>query len=218
MPNLSKIVAARRQVEEERQAFLQDDKDVVDALVTLVMNDRKLYDMLMDGKNPQQVVLRANSQFITESVSRLRDQLKFIKKDVAKALEAQRNRILKEGSFEVCAASFEDLPQNQMIVFLATVGMKNTYMGKKNLRYLHAWAETGLTIDEWKKAKKELVASKLLRSNGALAPAAKKMYRDADFLSSNVLGKIGRERGWSVSKLSSEYDAMEDKLQETEML
>lgn len=62
----------------------------------------------------------------------------------------------------------DDTPVHHKIVLAATAGLKNTYGGRTNIRFTEAHEYTGITQEEWSRAKAELIASKHLNKSGAI--------------------------------------------------
>jgi hypothetical protein len=106
-------------------------------------------------------------------------------------------------------AKIGDLSREQQIVLWATTGYKASYppYGKNNRLY-EAWEATGITPEEYNKAQKELVTHKVLRSNGSLTPAAKKLLKGQG-LAQHALKKLAKP-GWSPSH--DDRSKMEDQL------
>lgn len=61
-----------------------------------------------------------------------------------------------------------ELGRNEKIVLAATRSLKSSYGGVKNLRYVEAHRITGITTEEWEKAKASLIKLKLLNKAGAI--------------------------------------------------
>lgn len=66
------------------------------------------------------------------------------------------------------------LSRNEKIVLLYTYRYKNTYNGRKNIRFVEANTDTGITQEQWIVAQNRLVSKGLLiRHNKALNEISK---------------------------------------------
>jgi len=65
------------------------------------------------------------------------------------------------------------LDRDQKIVLAATRSLKSSYGGIKNLRFVQARTETGITQDRWDAAKQHLIDHGYLNRAGALTPKGK---------------------------------------------
>jgi hypothetical protein len=66
--------------------------------------------------------------------------------------------------------STEELTQFDKIVLAATRGLKSSYAGIPDYRFSEAAKETGITKDEWQKAKENMINKGYLNKAGAITP------------------------------------------------
>jgi len=65
----------------------------------------------------------------------------------------------------------DDIPKIEAAVLLATRSLRNTYAGKKNIRYTEASEVIDITPAEWEAAKSSLIEQGLLQRNGVITKA-----------------------------------------------
>ena len=69
--------------------------------------------------------------------------------------------------------SHKELSWEHKVVLTATISLKSSYAGISNYRYIEAHRTTGITKDEWEKAKSELTSLGLLDARGAITVKGK---------------------------------------------
>lgn len=78
---------------------------------------------------------------------------------------------------------------DEEIVLEATSSLKSSYGGVKNLRFVEARRYTGISEEDWNKAKMSLIQKKLLNKAGAITPKGRNTISDR-----RDLYKLGEER------------------------
>ena len=66
-----------------------------------------------------------------------------------------------------------DVTHDMRIVCEYSAALKSSYGGVKNVRFVEAARETGITQDRWDAAKAACIAAKLLNKAGAITPAGR---------------------------------------------
>jgi hypothetical protein len=66
-----------------------------------------------------------------------------------------------------------ELSKNETIVLGYTSHLKNSYGGRKNIRFSDASVDTGITANEWGEAKAEMISRGFLKKNGAITPSGR---------------------------------------------
>lgn len=85
----------------------------------------------------------------------------------------------------------EEVPLDEEIVLEATASLKSSYGGVKNLRFVEAHRQTGISEEEWNAAKLSLIQKKLLNKAGAITPNGRNAISGRKDL--YALGKERRE-------------------------
>lgn len=152
---------------------------------------------------------------------RLDPLLGSLEKDVAAArTEAIENFVDEQGPAASVRAALNpgaklgDLTREQQIVIWATFGFNPSYppVGK-HIRFYEAWEATGITLEEWRTAQKELISHKVLASNGALTPQAKQLIKMVRDPAQSALRHLAKP-GWNRPS-PEDRGAMEDRLNAT---
>jgi hypothetical protein len=76
-------------------------------------------------------------------------------------------------SFKLLPKPTEELTRAQKIVLAATLGLKSSYGGIKDLRFHESHEKTGISREEYDQAKQSLINKGLLNSAGAITPQGK---------------------------------------------
>lgn len=66
-----------------------------------------------------------------------------------------------------------ELTKNEKVVLKYTRSYKSSYAGIKNYRFYEANRELGISLEEWEKAKRNLIEKKLLNKRGAITSAGR---------------------------------------------
>jgi len=64
----------------------------------------------------------------------------------------------------------QELTEDEITVLLYTRSLKSSYAGIKNYRFYEAHNRTGITSEQWEKAKENCIRKRLLRKNGSITP------------------------------------------------
>jgi hypothetical protein len=77
--------------------------------------------------------------------------------------------------------SNHDLTEDQKIVLCFTRGLKSSYGGVKNLRFVKANKRLGITEERWEAAKAECIDKGLLKKNGAITDEGRNAVENERF-------------------------------------
>jgi hypothetical protein len=74
----------------------------------------------------------------------------------------------KENMNQLIPQTTEEIPWAERVVLSATRGLKSSYGGVSNYRFVKAREETGITQQEWEAAKASLIGKRFLNAAGAI--------------------------------------------------
>ena len=85
--------------------------------------------------------------------------------------------MLEENAQSLLPAS-DELTMPEKIVLAATAGLKASYGGVKNFRFVEANRDTGIELEQWESAKSALIERKLLNKAGAITVSGRNAIGD----------------------------------------